>query len=77
VGRVVPAGEDAAVNGGVQRLDPAVQDLGERGQFGDAAHRDLSLFQRRLRLAGRVEVPTLLNQAAREIGQTGFVPHAQ
>ena len=45
VGRVVAAAEDAAVDFGVQRLDPAVHHLGKAGVGGHLAHGDAGLFQ--------------------------------
>ena len=43
--RQVAAGEDAAVDARVQRLDPAVQDLGEAGHLADLDHGHAGLAQ--------------------------------
>ncbi len=43
--RLVAHGEDAAINIGVQRLDPPVEDLGKAGDLRDVAHLQAGLFE--------------------------------
>ena len=53
MGGVVAQRQQAAVDHRVQRLDPAVEHLGEAGQRGDVAHRQAGRAQRRRGAAGR------------------------
>ena len=52
----VAAGEDAAVELGVERLDPAAEDLGLAGVVGDLGHLEPGLGQRRARAAAGQQV---------------------
>jgi hypothetical protein len=62
VGRVVAPGEDPGVDAGVEGLHPPVQDLRKSCQLGNATDREPRLLQRGLRPAGRVEVPSQVDQ---------------
>ena len=73
----VPAGEDARVHRRMQRLHPAVQDLGEAGQLADWLYLDGGLLQRPHGAAGRVELEAHPRQSAREGGETRLVTDGQ
>ena len=53
VGGLARIGQDPAVDPRVERLDPAVEHLGEAGHGGDVGHRQTGLAQRPCRAAGR------------------------
>ena len=69
----VAAGEDAAVDGGMQRFDAAVQHLREAGQLRDAAHLQPGLGQVALAAAGGEELRPQLQQPARQLHGAGFI----
>ena len=69
--------EDPAVNFGVQRLDPAVQHLGEAGDFGNVFDRNAGIAQQLGRAAGGDEFDAHMGELAGEIRQAGLVGHAE
>ena len=76
VARLLAQGEDAAVDLGVQGLDPAVHHLGEarvRGHLGDG---HAGLLQGRVGAAGREDLGAHLRQGAREVLDAGLVRDA-
>ncbi len=69
--------EDAAVNAGMQRLDAAVEDLGEAGDVADGGGVQARLAQGGEGAAGGDEVPAPLGEASREVDDAGLVADAQ
>ena len=76
VGPVTP-GEDAAVDGRVQRLDPAVHHLGKAGDVGDVDDRQPGVGEGLGGAAGRDQLDPERGQAAAEIGEAGLVRNTQ
>ena len=76
VGRL-PTGQDAAVDGRMQGLDPPVQDLGETGDLFHRAHGQACLAQHVGRAAGGDELHAPIGQPAGEFHQAGLVGNAQ
>ena len=74
---VVADGEDAAVDAWVERLDAAVQHLGEAGHVRHVAHVETRLAQRLRRPAGAEQLDAQLAQSAREIDEPRLVRDAQ
>ncbi len=66
--RVRAAGQDAGVDARMQRLDAAVEDLGETGHVGDGHRRDAELAQVGEGAAGRDDLDA---EAAKPLGQLG------
>ncbi len=75
--RLVTHGEQAAVDLRVQRLHPAVHDLGEAGDVGDLGHRHAGLRQHRLGAAGGQEFDAAVGQRPREVDQSGLVGYGE
>ena len=73
----VAAGEDAGVDGGVERLDPAVEHLGEPGDVADGAGLDAVLGEMAAGAVGGDQVHAGVAQAAGEVDQPGLVVGAQ
>ena len=73
----VAAGEDAAVQLGVERLDPAAEDLGLAGVGRDLGHLQAGLDQCRARAAAGQQVDPESRQGTRQIDQTAFLGDAQ
>ena len=71
--RVAADGEQAAVDEGMQRLHPAVHDLGETGDIGDVGHGDACLGDRAARAAGRDELDAVAGEGSRKFSQAGLV----
>ena len=70
------AGQDAAVDLGVERLHPPVEHLGEAGDLGHVHHRDAGLAQQLGGAAGGEDLGAERGQAARELHHPGLVVHA-
>ena len=64
--RQVAAGEDAGVDGGMERLDAAVEDLGEAGELGDGLDGDAGVGEGAMGAAGGVELDAEGGEAAGE-----------
>ena len=75
LGIVVPA-EDAAVDLGMERLEPAVHHFGEAGVVGDVADRDALALQVLSGAAGAEDFHAGGGQSAGEIGQPQLVADA-
>ncbi len=73
---IVADGENAAVDERVQRLDPAVEHLGEAGHVGDLAHRQFGIKQRLARAAGRDKLDAQGGKATGQVEQTRFIADA-
>ena len=63
---LLPVGEDAAVDGRMQGLDPAVHDLGEAGDLGDAGDGQPGLLQMAGRAPGGDHLDPQLDQTPHE-----------
>src|SRR5262249_41634192 len=74
---VAADGEDAAVDARVQRLDAAVEDLGEAGDLGDVAHRQPGLGQRLAGAAGGDQLDAQPDQSAGQLDQPRLVADAE
>ena len=70
-------GQDAAVDPRVERLDPAVEHLGEAGHRGHVGHRQAGVAQRPRRAAGRDELEPAGDEAAAQVDQPGLVRDGQ
>ncbi len=70
---VVAPCQQAAVHAGMQRLDPAVEDLGKAGQIRHLAHGQPLGPQQPRRTAGRDQLDPQPRQPPRQIDQTGLV----
>ena len=66
-------GEDAGVHPRVQRLDPALEALGEAGEVLDLGHRQAERLDERGRATGRDQGDAGLVQAADELLEAGLV----
>jgi hypothetical protein len=76
--RLVAAGQEAGVDRRVERLDAAVEDLGEAGQFADVLDRQPGIGQQLLRAAGGDQLHAVLpGEFGGERDQPGLVGHAQ
>ena len=73
VGLQAAVGEDAGVHPRVQRLDPAVEALGEAGEVLDLGHRQAEAGDQRGRAAGGDELDARVVQAADELLEAGLV----
>src|SRR5579883_2422173 len=73
----ITAGQQPAVDGRVQRLDAAAQDLREAGEVGDTAHGHAGSGDRRLGLAGAEDLGAEPPQPGRKLGDARLVVHAQ
>ncbi len=60
------AGQNTAMHGRVQGLDPSREDLGRAGIIGHFGHRQVVLGQQTGRTAGSDQGPAQLDQAGRE-----------
>ena len=74
--RQVAAGEDAAVDDGMERLDAAVEDLGEAGELGDGLDGDAGVGEGLVGAAGGVELDAEGGEAAGEVGEACLVVDA-
>ena len=70
-------GEDPAVDRGMERLDPAVEHLGEAGHGGHVGDRKAGLAKGPCRATGRDQLEALGDQPAREVDQVGLVGYRQ
>src|SRR3546814_8417229 len=77
MGRVVADGEDAAVNGRVQRLDAAVHHLGKTGEVGDVEDSMPRPTHRLRRAAGRDEFDAVTDERGGEVGKARLVADGQ
>ncbi len=68
--------QNAAMHLGMKRLHPAIEHLGEAGEFGDIFHRDARLAQQFGGAAGRNQFHAHRRQAAREVHQPCFIGNA-
>ena len=75
VGAIAP-GENAAVDGRMERLDASVHHLGEAGDRGDVRHREARLAQRARGTAGGNELEAAGGEAAAQIDDAGLVGNA-
>jgi hypothetical protein len=73
----IASGQDAAMQGRVKRLHPAVEHLGKAGHLGDIGDRQARIGQRPRRAAGGNQFETARDEALAQIGQAGFVRHTQ
>ena len=73
VGLQAPVGQDARVHPGMQRLDPAVEALGETGELLDPRDRQAEALDQRGRAAGGDQGDPGVVQAADEVLQTALV----
>ncbi len=73
----VAAGEDAAVDDGVQGLDAAVEDLGEAGEVGDGLGGDAGGVEGVVGAAGAVDLDAEVDEAAGEVDESGLVGNAK
>src|SRR4051812_44786627 len=62
--RQVAPGQETAVDGGVQRLDSSVEQLGKAGNLLDIEHRYLGSSERGGRPAGGENLPAKIHQSA-------------
>ncbi len=69
--------KNAAVDFRMQRLDAAVEHLGETGVFADVDHAESGIAQRLGRAAGGQEFNTGASERAGEIDEAGFVRHGK
>jgi hypothetical protein len=67
------AGEEAAVDGRVQRLHAAIEHLWEARDLRDAGDGKPRLAQDSLRVARRDELPAEAGESARELGEACLV----
>ena len=74
LGRVA-VGEDAAVDDGVQRLDPPVHHLGKAGEVRHIFHRQAGVGDRLAGAAGRDQLDAKANQRGGRLNQAGLVGH--
>ena len=74
---VVARGEQAGIELGVQRLDPAVHDLREAGEVVDGAHRDAGALECLRGAAGRDHLDTELREPGREVDDAALVGNRQ
>jgi hypothetical protein len=76
VGMIAPR-KDAAVDGRMQRLHPAVQHFGKAGQIRDARHVEARPGQRPRRAAGRDQIEAAIHEAAGKVDDSGLIEDAQ
>ncbi len=74
---LAPIGEDATVDGGMQRLDPAPEHFGSAGEVGHLDVIDAGLTQGCRRAAARDQFPPQVRETAGQVDQPGFVIHRQ
>ncbi len=77
VGGEVAAGEDAGVDGGVEGLDAAVEDLGEAGEVGDGLSGDAGGVEGVVGAAGAVDLDAEVGEATGEVDESGLVGDAE
>ncbi len=65
------------MDGGMECLDPPVEDLGEAGDVGDTVHRDAGLLQCALGASGAEDLHGQPGQAPGEVDQARLVGNAQ
>ena len=75
VGGHVAAGQDASMDGRVQRLDPTPQDLGKTGQLARRSHRHAGRLQGPLGPTRRIELCSQFDQAPAQGFEAGLVGH--
>ena len=71
-----PPGEDAAVDAGVERLDPAVEHLGKPGELGHVADGHAGVAEEPGGAAGRDDLDPEATERAGEVHHPGLVVHA-
>ena len=69
--------EDAAVDGRMQRLHPAVHHFRKAGQIRDARDGEAGLGQRARRAAGRDELEAAIDETTAQFDDSGLVEDAQ
>src|SRR5262249_47978849 len=74
--RNVPAGQNAAVDPGMEGLDAPVEHLRKLRDLGDVSHRDARIAQQPRRAARGEDLDASLGQLAREVGDAGLVVDA-
>ena len=77
VGRGIAPGEQAAVDGGMQGLDAAFQNLGEAGDIGYLPHGDAGGGEGAVGAAGADERAAGVGQPTTQIRNSGLVKYAQ
>jgi hypothetical protein len=70
---IVADGEDAAVDAGMQRLDPAVEHLRKAGNFRNVAHGQSGVGQRLARAAGRNQLDLKRGQTMSQLDQSRLI----
>jgi hypothetical protein len=75
--RTVAPGEDAGVNAGMQRLDPAAEQLRHLGQLLHARNVQAHLLERRGGAAARDEIPAQVGESSGELDEARLVVHGQ
>ncbi len=70
---VVADGQKSAMHRRMQRLDAAIHDFREVGEFGDVAHRKSRRAERFGRPSGGDQLDALSHQCLGEVDQAGFV----
>ena len=75
MGRIRAAGEDAAMNQRMQRLDPAIHDLRKACMDADFRHGNACVHQRFGGAAGRQDLDALGGKKLSELDKAGLVGH--
>jgi hypothetical protein len=73
VRRLIAAREESTVHQGVQRLQAAVEDLGEAGHLRHLAHRDTRFTEGACRPPSRDDFPAEVDELARELHEASLV----
>jgi hypothetical protein len=73
VRRVAAPGEQAAMDFGVQRLDPPIHHLREAGDVGDINYRDARFPEQLGGAAGRDDLDAARRKRSGELGEAGLV----
>ncbi len=75
--RAAAVGEQPGMDARVERLDPAIEHLGEARDVGDIGHRQTRVAQRPRRPARADQLEPAFDQARPELGQPGLVRHRE
>ena len=75
--RTIASGEDAAVQGRMQRLHPTVHHLGEAGDRRDVGHRQAGVGEGLRGAAGRHQFEAARDESATQFHDSGLVRYAQ
>ena len=73
----IATGEDTAVDGGVDRLDPSIEDFREARKVAEATDGDAGGVEGGVGAAGAVELGAQGAEASGEIDQTPFIEDAE